>query len=113
MKKTILRILLSCFLIITVLSASCTRDTGAQSTSPSTETTTATYRVADTLFTAPEGYEVESYYLTVPEDHGKPDGKTIDIYFAIFRTKAAVAEPDPIVYLAGGPGARDLDAIEQ
>lgn len=47
-------------------------------------------------------------YLTVPENRSKPDGPTIRIAVARVRAVAAVPEPDPIVYLAGGPGGSGL-----
>ena len=46
--------------------------------------------------------------LRVPEDHGKPDGRKIDLAIA-WLPASKQAEPDPIFMLAGGPGqgARD------
>ena len=43
-------------------------------------------------------------YLTVPENRSVPNGRTIRILVA--RVKAAIdtPRPDPIVFLAGGPG---------
>lgn len=42
--------------------------------------------------------------LLVPEDRGEPGGRTIRLSVAIVPAKAAIPAPDPIVWLAGGPG---------
>ncbi|MFD9407975.1 alpha/beta fold hydrolase [Streptomyces sp. NPDC059989] len=42
--------------------------------------------------------------LTVPENRAKPSGKTIKLGVAIVSAKSAEPKPDPIVWLAGGPG---------
>ncbi|MFH7599529.1 alpha/beta fold hydrolase [Streptomyces racemochromogenes] len=42
--------------------------------------------------------------LTVPENRSRPDGRTIRLGVAIVPALAANPRPDPIVWLAGGPG---------
>jgi pimeloyl-ACP methyl ester carboxylesterase len=42
--------------------------------------------------------------LFVPEDRAHPNGKTISLSVAIIPSKTATPKPDPIVWLAGGPG---------
>ncbi|MFI9065308.1 alpha/beta hydrolase [Streptomyces sp. NPDC053429] len=42
--------------------------------------------------------------LTVPENRAEPKGKTIRLGVAIVPAKSATPKPDPIVWLAGGPG---------
>ncbi|MFF3209631.1 alpha/beta fold hydrolase [Streptomyces sp. NPDC002886] len=42
--------------------------------------------------------------LTVPENRTKPDGRKITLGVAIVAAEAAEPKPDPIVWLAGGPG---------
>ncbi|MFB6677974.1 alpha/beta fold hydrolase [Streptomyces sp. NPDC056390] len=42
--------------------------------------------------------------LTVPENRAKSTGKTIKLGVAIVPAKSATPKPDPIVWLAGGPG---------
>jgi pimeloyl-ACP methyl ester carboxylesterase len=46
--------------------------------------------------------------LIVPEDHAKPDGPTLKLAVARFRSDSGNPEPDPIVYLEGGPGGSPL-----
>ena len=43
-------------------------------------------------------------YLTVRENRSVPDGRTIRILVARVKAAAATPRPDPIVFLAGGPG---------
>jgi pimeloyl-ACP methyl ester carboxylesterase len=47
-------------------------------------------------------------YLTVPEDRSKPDGRTIRLTVARVKAASATPQPDPIVYLEGGPGVSGL-----
>ncbi|MDD9380195.1 alpha/beta hydrolase [Streptomyces sp. ZAF1911] len=42
--------------------------------------------------------------LTVPENRTKPDSRKITLGVAIVAAEAATPKPDPIVWLAGGPG---------
>ncbi|MFJ9342294.1 alpha/beta fold hydrolase [Streptomyces sp. NPDC101733] len=42
--------------------------------------------------------------LTVPENRAKENGKTIRLGVAIVPALSATPEPDPVVWLAGGPG---------
>lgn len=68
------------------------------------------FEKADCWFTAPLGQKVDCGYLIVPEDHAKPDGKTIKLAVGRFKSSAAQPQPDPIVYLEGGPGGSPLKA---
>ena len=42
--------------------------------------------------------------LTVPENRSRPSGRTISLSVAIVPAEAQQPKPDPIVWLAGGPG---------
>jgi pimeloyl-ACP methyl ester carboxylesterase len=42
--------------------------------------------------------------LTVPENRSKPTGRTIALWVAVIPAASADPKPDPIVWLAGGPG---------
>lgn len=48
--------------------------------------------------------------LDVPEDPDQPDGRQIELAYAVARAPTAQPRPDPVFYLAGGPGqsARDV-----
>ncbi len=49
-------------------------------------------------------------YLVVPETREQPNGRTIRLMVAKYPARAAEKQPDPIVYLAGGPG--DIAPLE-
>jgi len=69
------------------------------------------FESAQCQFEIPPGQTVECGYLTVPEDRSQPDGPTIRLHVAIFRSHSDNPAPDPIVYLAGGPGGNALEAV--
>jgi pimeloyl-ACP methyl ester carboxylesterase len=66
------------------------------------------FEEADCWFKEPLGYSPECGYLIVPEDHAQPQGKTIKLAVARFTSEADTPQPDPIVYLEGGPGGSPL-----
>ena len=43
-------------------------------------------------------------YLVVPEDRTRPAGRTIRLMVAKHSARSPEKRPDPVVYLAGGPG---------
>ena len=43
-------------------------------------------------------------YLVVPEDRSRPHGRTIRLMVAKYPARSVEKQPDPVVYLAGGPG---------
>jgi len=59
--------------------------------------------------TAPGSNEVEgeSYFcgvFTVPQNWVNPDGRNLDLGFLVARATVENPQPDPLLYLAGGPG---------
>lgn len=71
----------------------------------------------DCWFEVPVGDTIECGLLTVPAARDASgaaiaEAGTIDLAFAVFRTPADDARPDPIVYLEGGPGGNALQAVE-
>ncbi|MBZ0295177.1 MAG: alpha/beta hydrolase, partial [Anaerolineae bacterium] len=44
----------------------------------------------------------------VPEEHANPDSATIRVMLAIFRSYGDEVQPDPLIFLAGGPGNQTL-----
>ena len=71
----------------------------------------AAVAAADCRFETPGGQIVECFDLTVPEDRSQPDGATIRLHLAIFRARGQNPAPDPLVYLAGGPGENALESL--
>ncbi len=77
-----------------------------------------TFQPAACRFVLPEdvhqGKEVDCGYLTVKEQRGKtqdPQDRLIRLEVAIFHPPGGARNPDPIIYLSGGPGASALEAI--
>ena len=96
-------------MILSVLIGACTTPlpptpTPAQTGAPRFETTSC-------WFEEPQGHTVECGYLVVPESRDRPDGKTIKLAVARFKSSSSRPEPDPIVYLEGGPGGSPLRSL--
>jgi pimeloyl-ACP methyl ester carboxylesterase len=49
-------------------------------------------------------------YLVVPENRSRPTGRTIRLMVAKYPARSPEKRPDPVVYLAGGPG--DIAPLE-
>jgi pimeloyl-ACP methyl ester carboxylesterase len=60
---------------------------------------------------AVEGEHIVCGYVTVPQEHAKPDGKMIRLAVAVVNSASDTPEPDPLVMLAGGPGQSALAAF--
>lgn len=58
------------------------------------------------------GVAVDCHWLAVPVDREKPAGATIRLAVAVLRSRAAQPAPDPVVYLAGGPGGFVVEELE-
>src|SRR5262245_50948137 len=48
--------------------------------------------------------DASCFYLVVPEDRSRPDGRIIRLMVAKFPARSPDKQADPVVYLAGGPG---------
>lgn len=48
--------------------------------------------------------------IEVPENHDKPEGKKIEIAYAVLKSDKTDPEAYPMIYLAGGPGGKSLTA---
>jgi len=70
-------------------------------------------REASCPFRVPEGLVLGQNfkfgYVTVPERHAHPAGKTIELAVAIFPSSNENHAPDPIVLNTGGPGGSNMD----
>ncbi len=51
-------------------------------------------------------------YLLVPEDRAKQDGLTVEIAVVIIESHDRSPQPDPVLYLEGGPGGSALTSID-
>ncbi|MGI3169911.1 alpha/beta hydrolase [Pseudooceanicola sp. C21-150M6] len=56
-----------------------------------------------------EGETLICGVVTVPEDHETPDGpNTVDLEFVLLKAESLYPNPDPLLYLHGGPGGGNL-----
>jgi pimeloyl-ACP methyl ester carboxylesterase len=55
-----------------------------------------------------EGSDVTCGFLTVPENHSQPQGRTIRLAAAVFKVPHASTSSLPVLYLTGGPGGGAL-----
>jgi pimeloyl-ACP methyl ester carboxylesterase len=58
-----------------------------------------------------EGKTLVCGTVTVPEDRTKPEGRKIDLEYAVLKAESRFPEPDPVVYLEGGPGGSAVNGI--
>jgi pimeloyl-ACP methyl ester carboxylesterase len=81
----------------------------AQDELPYAELTACWMALPDDLV---EGENVDCGILYVPEDRADPDSATIELAFAILYAATEDAQPDPVIYLAGGPGGNAVAELE-
>jgi pimeloyl-ACP methyl ester carboxylesterase len=76
--------------------------------SPAAVAPNGVYERADCRFSIPAGANVECGYLSVPLRHELPGGPRIKLHVAVYQSRSPEPEPDPVVYLEGGPGGEAL-----
>lgn len=103
---TLRKLLLLTVLVALILSACNAQPTPQAGTAAATSG--QSFEETDCWFKEPLGRDVECGWVTVPEDHAKPDGKTIKLAVARFKSDASNPETDPVIYLEGGPGGSAL-----
>lgn len=81
----------------------------AQDDLPYAEVTDCWMELPDGLV---EGENVDCGILYVPEDRADSNSPTIELAFAILYASAEVVQPDPVIYLAGGPGGNAVAELE-
>jgi pimeloyl-ACP methyl ester carboxylesterase len=64
------------------------------------------------LISIPGIADVECAYVTVPVRYGDPSAGSMQLAVAVIRATAPQAQPDPVLYLAGGPGGGALYTID-
>ena len=58
--------------------------------------------------------EGETYHCGVvylPENYAKPSGRIIELTFLVLHSTSLTPDPDPVVYLSGGPGGSALSEM--
>jgi pimeloyl-ACP methyl ester carboxylesterase len=81
----------------------------AQDTLPGVEWTSCWMALPDDVV---EGVNVDCGYLIVPEDRSSVSSPDIELAFAILYTPTDDVKPDPIIYLAGGPGSNAVGELD-
>ncbi len=61
-------------------------------------------------FKTPRGASAVCHLLAVPESRAAPDRRTIRLPVAILKATGPRKQPDPVIYLSGGPGEAPLAA---
>ena len=51
-------------------------------------------------------------YVTLPQDYDDPSGSKIEIYYTQIRSRSPEPQPDPLVYLVGGPGSSGSQLLQ-
>ncbi len=89
----------------TVQSADTTTDQG------SAATTSPGFEEAECRFAVTVEREVRCGYLVVPADRSNPESPEVRLHVAIFSSDNPNPEPDPVIYLEGGPGGDALETV--
>lgn len=66
---------------------------------------TAAFEAAECPFSNITAIRIDCGWLTVPENHADPTGASIRLAVSIIRATGVNRHSDPVIYLAGGPGA--------
>jgi pimeloyl-ACP methyl ester carboxylesterase len=106
MRKVPLMVIMICAVAATALPLASPASAGARSALPVPRfvpTACPTEPVATTL-----PADARCGFLVVPENRAEPDGPTIDLTVGIVPAASPHPAPDPVVYLAGGPGGFPL-----
>ncbi|MFM9845257.1 MAG: alpha/beta fold hydrolase [Dongiaceae bacterium] len=73
------------------------------------------YEEAECWFVVPQDQKAECGFMTVAEDHTKPEGRTVRLPVVVIKASSGKSKADPIVFLTGGPGqpiGADKDGIK-
>ncbi len=58
-----------------------------------------------------EGVDYFCGLMYVPENYDEPDGRQIQLTYAVLKSKSLSPLPDPVVYLSGGPGGGAIKGL--
>ena len=61
---------------------------------------------------APYGFRARCGYVTLPQDYADPDAGQVAIYFTLIHSASRQKQPDPLVYLVGGPGSSGSQLLQ-
>jgi pimeloyl-ACP methyl ester carboxylesterase len=76
----------------------------AQNTTPRLET-------GDCAVAIPAGERVECFYLVVPENRARKNGRTVRLPIIVMKSDNPAPKPDPVLRTLGGPGGSSLRMV--
>ena len=104
---------LVCLLLLLSLLLGSRQPSASPAATTVTATTLPTPKPTDTRLTLKScsinGIDAECGYLHVPEDRNNPNGRILDLKVVVVRAQGPDHEPDPLFYIAGGPGVAATD----
>lgn len=92
---------------LALMPLSATAPVAAADAVPRFEATTCPFRLAGGQV---ERKTVDCGFVVVPEQRAMPDGPTIRLAVARFRSTRSDPAPDPVIFLQGGPGGATLSS---
>ena len=60
----------------------------------------------------PYGYSLRCGYVSLPQDYDNPAVGRVAIYFTLIHSASSQKQPDPLVYLVGGPGSSGSQLLQ-
>lgn len=78
------------------------------STSTHADTPSPSFESTECPFSIPPGRVIQCGFLNVPQDRAQANELTIKLGVAIIKSRAPNPQPDPLIFLNGGPGAHAL-----
>ena len=106
MRKVPLMLIAICTVVATALPLASPASAGARSALPVPRFVPTVCPTKPIPTTLPA--DARCGFLVVPENRAEPDGRTIDLTVGIVPAASPHPAPDPVVYLAGGPGGFPL-----
>lgn len=58
------------------------------------------------------GFTIRCGYVTLPQDYDDPAGGKVQIFYSLIQSRYSDPQPDPLVYLVGGPGSSGSQLLE-
>lgn len=60
----------------------------------------------------PAGHLARCGYVTLPQDYDDPTSSKVEIYYTLIQSRSIAPQPDPLVYLVGGPGSSGSQLLQ-
>lgn len=61
---------------------------------------------------SPAGHFARCGYVTLPQDYDEPGQSRVEIYYTLIQSRSNSPQPDPLVYLVGGPGSSGSQLLQ-